>query len=341
MPVVMKTKGGKSVNSMAGLLGVFQKDFGEDIGNFGGTLVNSDRLPTSIFPLDLALAGGLPHGKVSVIYGPSSSGKCHAAGTKILMFDGSLKNVEDIRTGDKAMGVDSTPRTVTGVGKGYGPLFAHFPGEGRRARLRRERRTRPVARLHAQSRIPPQGRYCEHFRQRLDGEVGQDWKIYHHLYRVGVEFPEKDLPLDPYWLGLWLGDGATRVSAITTTDAEIVDFLQEHADRNRWRLAVYLAEGRCPSYATVGDVRGTMRARPVVPLDWLQRLGLIQNSISRRSTRREAGNKDSGSSPVCSTAMAAKGQDRQYISRTRMNGSYRTWSSSRAPSAFTRPSRNG
>ena len=73
MPVIMKTKGGKSVNSMAGLLGVFQKDFGEDIGNFGGTLVNSDRLPTSIFPLDLALAGGLPHGKVSVIYGPESS----------------------------------------------------------------------------------------------------------------------------------------------------------------------------------------------------------------------------------------------------------------------------
>ena len=60
-------------------------------------------------------------------------------------------------------------------------------------------------------------------------------------------------------------------------DAEIVDFLQEHADRNRWRLAVYLAEGRRPSYATVGDVRGTMRARPVVPLDWLQRLGLIKN----------------------------------------------------------------
>lgn len=37
---------------------------------------------------------------------------CHAKGTKIVMFDGTLKNVEDIVVGDKVMGIDSTPRTV-------------------------------------------------------------------------------------------------------------------------------------------------------------------------------------------------------------------------------------
>lgn len=37
---------------------------------------------------------------------------CHAAVTKILMFDGSLKNVEDVAIDDLLMGPDSTPRRV-------------------------------------------------------------------------------------------------------------------------------------------------------------------------------------------------------------------------------------
>ena len=35
---------------------------------------------------------------------------CHAAGTQILMFDGSTKPVEDVVFGDVLMGPDSTPR---------------------------------------------------------------------------------------------------------------------------------------------------------------------------------------------------------------------------------------
>ena len=58
--------------SMADFLGRLQKDYGEDIGNFGGTLVNTNRIPTSLFPLDLALGGGFPLGKVSIIFGPES-----------------------------------------------------------------------------------------------------------------------------------------------------------------------------------------------------------------------------------------------------------------------------
>ena len=61
--------------SMADFLGRLQKDYGEDIGNFGGTLVNTNRIPTSLFPLDLALGGGFPLGKVSIIFGPESSSK--------------------------------------------------------------------------------------------------------------------------------------------------------------------------------------------------------------------------------------------------------------------------
>lgn len=37
-----------------------------------------------------------------------------------------------------------------------------------------------------------------------------------------LELPAKALPLDPYVLGVWLGDGTTKTGDITTADAEIV-----------------------------------------------------------------------------------------------------------------------
>ena len=79
MPIILKKAGKKTTFSAAELLGQFQKDKGETIGNFGGALVNAHRIPTGIFPLDLSLAGGFPRGKCSIIYGPESSNKTNIA----------------------------------------------------------------------------------------------------------------------------------------------------------------------------------------------------------------------------------------------------------------------
>ena len=42
-------------------------------------LQDCERIPTSIFPLDLALGGGFPMGAISEVYGPESSGKTNIA----------------------------------------------------------------------------------------------------------------------------------------------------------------------------------------------------------------------------------------------------------------------
>lgn len=69
----------KATVSASDLLQSFQKDYGESIGSFGGALHESDRVPTGMFPLDLALGGGFPRGKCSIIFGPESSGKTNLA----------------------------------------------------------------------------------------------------------------------------------------------------------------------------------------------------------------------------------------------------------------------
>ena len=76
---IKKVPGKSTTVGVADLLKQFQKDKGEKVGSFGGALVNSDRIPTGIFPLDLALGGGIPRGKCTIIYGPESSNKTNIA----------------------------------------------------------------------------------------------------------------------------------------------------------------------------------------------------------------------------------------------------------------------
>lgn len=44
---------------------------------------------------------------------------------------------------------------------------------------------------------------------------------------VPLQLPERDLPVPPYTLGVWLGDGHTGASRFTTADAEMVDFVAQ------------------------------------------------------------------------------------------------------------------
>ena len=55
-----------------------------------------------------------------LVASPTGSGKCHPAGTMILMYDGSLKAVESIVPGDQLMAPDSRPRKVKSTSTGYG-----------------------------------------------------------------------------------------------------------------------------------------------------------------------------------------------------------------------------
>jgi hypothetical protein len=49
------------------------------------------------------------------------------------------------------------------------------------------------------------------------------------LYRVGVEFPEKPVRLDPYFLGLWLGDGCSIRPEITNMDEDVLSWVRSYA----------------------------------------------------------------------------------------------------------------
>ncbi len=67
------------------------------------------------------------------------------------------------------------------------------------------------------------------------------WKTQYRLFKVGVEFPDQDeeLLIDPYFLGLWLGDGSSAHPHITTIDPEIIEWLDAYADQMGQTLKQY------------------------------------------------------------------------------------------------------
>lgn len=66
----------------------------------------------------------------AVIEAAAGSGKCLGFDTEILMYDGSIKKVQDIKVGDLLMGDDSQPRKVLSTNVGEGRLKRIVPKKG-------------------------------------------------------------------------------------------------------------------------------------------------------------------------------------------------------------------
>lgn len=65
-----------------------------------------------------------------IVEASTGSGKCFEAGTEILMYDGTVRNIEDIEVGDIVMGFDFTPRTVSSLATGEETMYEIIPEKG-------------------------------------------------------------------------------------------------------------------------------------------------------------------------------------------------------------------
>jgi len=179
----------------------------------------------------------LKEGESGIISLPTG---CHAKGTKILMYDGSIKNVEDILIDDLIMGVDSTPRKVLELHNGKDIMYKIMPRKGEsfivnRGHILSLKKTNQVSK-NSKKKIYP---------SMLGGSIinisveeyltkSNTFKHIHKLYRTGVEFEKEDEPiLDPYLLGLILGDGCTcnNQLSICTPDIEIEESIYNYAEQ--------------------------------------------------------------------------------------------------------------
>ena len=60
----------------------------------------------------------------------TGGGKCHGKDTPIMMYDGTVKMVQDVQVGDRLMGPDSKPRRVLSLARGREMLYRVTPVKG-------------------------------------------------------------------------------------------------------------------------------------------------------------------------------------------------------------------
>ena len=210
-----------------------------------------------------------------LLYGLNSVGKCFQRGTQVMMFNGSIKEVQHINVGDQLMGDDSTPRNVLNLTRGQDVLYkiVTTKGEGftvnkyhilvlkgrnyvRRSYEKKCKRWKVsyfdngnrISKSfhdtsHENSCIESQ-KYVEFLRSILKNDIieisvenyltkATDFKSNYYLYTVSVKFEEREVPIDPYFIGLWLGDGTTSGCHITNIDQEIIEYVEKFCDKNK------------------------------------------------------------------------------------------------------------
>lgn len=171
------------------------------------------------------LNGGLGAGEIGVVIAATG---CHARGTKILMHDGTTKNVEDILVGDQLMGPDSKPRTAVKLVRGREKMYEITPNRGGNAFIVNENH---MLSLRCTNDGTSAANQVVNITMKEYLSKNKTFKHCHKLWRTGVEF-ERSSPtgISPYVLGLLLGDGWLSDARIelTTADAEIVsEFVNE------------------------------------------------------------------------------------------------------------------
>jgi len=221
----------------------------EEKKNNPDTLLGID---TGYQEINDAIFGWQP-GELIILAARPAMGKCFGKGTKILMFDGSFKNVEDIVIGDKIMGDDSTCRNVLNTGTGREQMYWIRQKIGIDYRVNES---------HILSLKRSRNEYSKKHGEVLNIEVREfitksdKFKSNFKGYKKAVQFQTKKLPIPPYLLGLWLGDGSSAKPEITKPDIEIRNYLQEYADNNGYTLRIDNEHGnKCTSYAIVAKHR--------------------------------------------------------------------------------------
>lgn len=199
------------------------------------------------------------------------SGKCFGRDTPILMYDGSVKMVQDVMDGDLVMGDDSTPRNVFGITSGTEEMFEIKPNKGASWMCNRSH----ILAIVVTSPMSFNDRW--HKTGDLINMTVSEYltiKASHRkcvaLYRSGWEMNKKKHTLSPYFIGVWLGDGRSLDSSVTTTDQEVLNELIDIC----YKFGMYLRtkQDGISYHISCGKINGK---NPV--LKELQRLNLISN----------------------------------------------------------------
>lgn len=235
-----KTKGSNiQVETIDDALLLLQKKFGKtSIRLLGDSSAadNVDVISTGSILVDGALGvGGLPRGRIVEIYGPEATGKAQPLDAKILSPLG-WKTMGDTHPGDLLIAKDGTITTVIAEFlQGEKEIFEVTFSDGRKTECCTDHLWTVRTWDDKQNNI---------WRTLPLKELQKDYRLkdrYKYMIPVidPIQFEKKELDVDPYILGVLLGDGSfCQGSTIkfSTADSEIVQEMKAFANKNALKI---------------------------------------------------------------------------------------------------------
>lgn len=189
--------------------------------------------------------------KRTMIWAHVEAGKCLGPETLVLMHDGTTKRADAVERRDLLMGPDSQPRTVLSTTRGVGQMFKIVPNKGAPWTCNDVHVLTLVHTVTNEVIDVALNAYL-----RWSGWQKSNYKLFQP---AKVDFARVEtLPVDPYFLGLWLGDGTKDLHSVVVTkpDAEVQAACAQTAAAWGLRCSTRVYPGKCPQYAIVSEHSG-------------------------------------------------------------------------------------
>lgn len=186
-----------------------------------------------------------------VLVAPTGTGKCLGPGTPVIMADGRVVLVENVEPGDRLMGPDGAARTVFSTVKGRGPMFRVNPIKGE---------PWVCNDVHVLTLVHSQKGTVVDVPLDEWQKASNNFRHLHKQFSAGIdrfELPPPPPTVDPYFLGVWFGDGShdhnlRRGVGVTKNEPAILAACESVAET--WGLAVRSRDSggtRCPTHFLV------------------------------------------------------------------------------------------
>lgn len=163
-------------------------------------------------------------GSRGVLYLLEEAG-CHLKGTECYRADRTIAKVEDIKVGDALLGPDMMPRNVLRVFHGIRNMYKITLANGD---------TQIVTDNHpVYVKVRTWGKTAkEEFRTFTCEELlNRDYKKGHYIMKQPIFYDHKDVLIDPYMLGLWLGDGDSSRVSFAASEDEIKEYFKSFGNK--------------------------------------------------------------------------------------------------------------
>lgn len=186
----------------------------------------------------------------ALIYIPRKNIKALSLDTDIPTPRGWRK-MRDLHPGDFVFSVDGKPTEIlfesetfdkpmyrvkfedgTEIDASADHIWAVQTKDSRRLSRRPVRRTRVKPEVAARDgwyEITTEQMLSDFYRDRRDGK-GREYK-YRVPQALPVQYPRQDLPVDPYVLGVWLGDGSSKGQQVTVSEQDLPGTLERLTSR--------------------------------------------------------------------------------------------------------------